>query len=86
MNPYNFLKELCKICGIQKRPAGSTEEDYRLRVITFALRSEADTWFMRLAPNSIRTWADFRSQLLDYFFPSTKTNALKKEIQRAHQD
>ncbi|XP_042067163.1 uncharacterized protein LOC121810463 [Salvia splendens] len=57
-----------------------------LRVIPFALKVEADTWFMRLPPNSIITWADFRSQFLDYFVPSTKTNALKKEIQRAHQD
>ncbi|KAL1531198.1 hypothetical protein AAHA92_33905 [Salvia divinorum] len=51
-NPYEFLQEFCKLCGIQRRPAGSTEEEYRLH----------------------------------YFFPATRTNALKKEIQGATQE
>ncbi|KAL1554577.1 hypothetical protein AAHA92_15122 [Salvia divinorum] len=50
-NPFEF----CKLCEIQRRPAGSTEEDYRLRALPFALKGEADMWFMRLPPNSIRT-------------------------------
>ncbi|KAL1545259.1 hypothetical protein AAHA92_22005 [Salvia divinorum] len=85
-NPYEFLHEFCKPCGIQRRPAGSTEEDYRLRTLPFALKGEADTWFMRLPPNSIRTCIDFRSVFLNYFFPATRTNALKKEIQGAIQE
>ncbi|KAL1545230.1 hypothetical protein AAHA92_21978 [Salvia divinorum] len=59
-NPYEFLHEFCKLCGIQRRPAGSTEEEYRLRALPFALKGEVDTWFMRLPPNSIRSWAEFR--------------------------
>ncbi|KAL1553497.1 hypothetical protein AAHA92_14164 [Salvia divinorum] len=85
-NPYEFLHEFCKLCGIQRRPSGSTEEDYRLRALPFALKGEADTWFMRLPPNSIRTWGDFRAVFLEYFFPATRTNALKKEIQGATQE
>ncbi|KAL1549004.1 hypothetical protein AAHA92_17161 [Salvia divinorum] len=85
-NPYEFLHEFCKLCGIQRRPAGSTEEEYRLRALPFALKGEADKWFMRLPPNSIRTWADFKSMFLDYFFPATRTNALKKKIQGATQE
>ncbi|KAL1567138.1 hypothetical protein AAHA92_02652 [Salvia divinorum] len=85
-NPYEFLHEFCKLCGIQRRPAGSTEEDYRLRALPFSLKGEADTWFMRLPPNSIRMWADFRSIFLDYCFPATRTNALKKKIQGATQE
>ncbi|KAL1532880.1 hypothetical protein AAHA92_32840 [Salvia divinorum] len=85
-NPYEFLQEFCKLYGIQRRPAGSIEEEYRLRALPFALKGEADTWFMRLPPNSIRTWADFKSVFLDYFFPATRTNALKKEIQEATQE
>ncbi|KAL1563980.1 hypothetical protein AAHA92_06394 [Salvia divinorum] len=81
-NPYEF----CKLCGIQRRPAGSTEEDYRLRALPFALKGEADTWIMRLPSNSIRMWSDFRSVFLEYFFPATRTNALKKEIQGATQE
>ncbi|KAL1564926.1 hypothetical protein AAHA92_07206 [Salvia divinorum] len=79
-NQYEFLHEFYKLCGIQRRPQGSTEEEYRLRALPFALKGEADTWFMRLPPNSIRSWAEFRSIFLDYFFPATQTNALKKEI------
>ncbi|KAL1549099.1 hypothetical protein AAHA92_17242 [Salvia divinorum] len=41
---------------------------------------------MRLVPNSIRMWAEFRIVFLDQFFPSTKTSALKKEILRVTQD
>ncbi|KAL1563948.1 hypothetical protein AAHA92_06365 [Salvia divinorum] len=85
-NPYEFLHEFCRLCGIQRRPAGSSEEDYRLHALPFALKGEADTWFMHLPPNSIRTLADFRSMFLDYFFPATRTNALKKEIQGATQE
>ncbi|KAL1545199.1 hypothetical protein AAHA92_21948 [Salvia divinorum] len=85
-NLYEFLHEFCKLCGIQRRPAGSTEEDYRLRALPFALKGEAGTWFMRLPSNSIRSWAEFRSVFLDYFFPATRTNALKKEIQGATQE
>ncbi|KAL1536459.1 hypothetical protein AAHA92_29108 [Salvia divinorum] len=85
-NPYEFLHEFCKLCGIQRRPAGSSEEEYKLRAIPFELKGEANTWFMRLPPNSIRSWAEFRSVFLDYFFPATRTNALKKEIQGATQE
>ncbi|KAL1564554.1 hypothetical protein AAHA92_06881 [Salvia divinorum] len=42
-NPYEFLHEFCKLCGIQKRLAGSTEKDYRLCALPFALKGEADT-------------------------------------------
>ncbi|KAL1553572.1 hypothetical protein AAHA92_14231 [Salvia divinorum] len=38
-NPYVFLHEFCKLCGIQKRPAGSTEEEYILRALPFALKA-----------------------------------------------
>ncbi|KAL1534771.1 hypothetical protein AAHA92_30909 [Salvia divinorum] len=72
--------------GIERRPAGSTEKEYRLRALPFALKGKADTWFMRLPPNSMRTWADFKSMFLDYFFPAMRTNALKKEIQGATQE
>ncbi|XP_041995775.1 uncharacterized protein LOC121745894 [Salvia splendens] len=88
MSSYTISAKYVEFRNVQldKLRTGYTEDDYRLRVIPFALKGEADTWFMRLPPNSIRTWADFRSQFLDYFFPSTRTNALKKEIQGAHQD
>ncbi|KAL1533297.1 hypothetical protein AAHA92_33200 [Salvia divinorum] len=85
-NPYKFLHKFCKLCGIQRRPQGSTEEEYRLRALPLALKGETDTWFMRLPPNSIRSRAEFRSVFLNYFFSATQMNALKKEIQGATQE
>ncbi|XP_042023079.1 uncharacterized protein LOC121770414 [Salvia splendens] len=64
----------------------STEEDYMLRALPFVLKGEANTWLLRLPANSIRTWADFRLFFLDYFFPSNKTNAIKKEILACRHD
>ena len=41
--PYEFLYEFSKLCSIQKRPNETTEEDYRLRAVSFALKGEANT-------------------------------------------
>ncbi|XP_047949242.1 uncharacterized protein LOC125195085 [Salvia hispanica] len=84
--PYEFLNEFSKLCSIHKRPNDATKEDYRLRAIPFALKGEANTWLLRLPPDSINTWKDFKLEFLDYFFPSNKTNALKKEIQECKQE
>ncbi|XP_042023037.1 activity-regulated cytoskeleton associated protein 2-like [Salvia splendens] len=83
---YEFLHEFCKPCSIQKRPPNSTEKDYRLRALPFALKGVANTWLLRLPENSISSWADFRLLFLDYFFPSNKTYAIKKEILEFRQD
>ncbi|KAL1544878.1 hypothetical protein AAHA92_21673 [Salvia divinorum] len=40
-NPYEFLHEFYKLCDIQRRPAGSTEEDYRLQYFFSATRTNA---------------------------------------------
>ena len=84
--PYEFLNECNKLCSIQKRPNDATGEDYRLRAVPFALKGEANTWLLRLPPDSIHTLKDFKLEFLDYFFPSNKTNTLKKEIQECKQD
>ncbi|XP_042019181.1 uncharacterized protein LOC121767039 [Salvia splendens] len=62
------------------------EEDYRLREIPFALKEEANTLLLRLPQDSIRNWGDFTLVFLDYFFPSNKINALKKDILECKQD
>ena len=46
--PYEFIHEFGKICKAQKRPAGSSEDDYRLKALPFVLKGEANTWFMCL--------------------------------------
>ncbi|XP_047943082.1 GATA zinc finger domain-containing protein 14-like [Salvia hispanica] len=78
--PYEFLNEFCKICKAQRRPAGASEDDYRLKPLPFVLKGEANTWFMRLPADSINTLADFKSVFLAEFFPSSKTSALKRNI------
>ena len=76
--PYEFLNKFSKLCSIQKRPNDANEEDYRLRAVPFDLKGEANTWLLRLPPDSINTSKDFKLEFLDYFFPSNKTNALIK--------
>ncbi|XP_047949080.1 uncharacterized protein LOC125194910 [Salvia hispanica] len=84
--PYEFLNEFCKICKAQRRPAGASEDDYRLKALPFVLKGEANTWFMRLPADSINTWADFKSVFLAEFFPSSKTSALKRKISCIRQE
>ena len=84
-SPYEFLHEFCKICNAQKRPVGSNEDDYRLKALPFTLKGEADTWFMRLPPNSIRSWSDFKMMFLDQFFSAAKTRAIREEIRGTTQ-
>ncbi|KAG6430854.1 hypothetical protein SASPL_108927 [Salvia splendens] len=67
-------------------PAGSTSEDYRLKVIPFVLKRDAGVWLSRLPEGSIRTWAEFRMIFLDRFFPASKTSALKRKITEARQE
>ncbi|KAG6397790.1 hypothetical protein SASPL_144251 [Salvia splendens] len=84
--PYAFLEEFCRYCGIQPVPAGSTSEDYRLKVIPFVLKDDAGVWLSRLPEGSIRTWAVFRMIFLDCFFPASMTSALKRKITEARQE
>ena len=74
-SPYQFLHVFCKIFRAHKRPVGSSEDDYRLKALTFG-----NTWFMRLPPNSIRTWSNFKMMILDEFFPAAKTSALSSSF------
>ncbi|XP_042012202.1 uncharacterized protein LOC121760628 [Salvia splendens] len=76
--PIEFLREFDKICRVQKRPEGSSEEDLKL--------SEADAWFIGLEPNSIKTWLEFKMEFLNQFIPAAKTNALRREIREATQE
>ncbi|XP_057811757.1 uncharacterized protein LOC131025994 [Salvia miltiorrhiza] len=85
-DPYNFLSEFIKICKVQKRPTGVTEEHFRLAVFPFTMTAEANSWFVSLPPYSITTWAEMKRLFLEHFFPPTKTNALKKEISGSEGD
>ncbi|KAG6406285.1 hypothetical protein SASPL_133885 [Salvia splendens] len=82
---YSFLEEFCRYCDIQLVPAGSTSEDYRLKVIPFILKGDAGVWLSRLPDGSIKTWAEFQMNFLDRFFPASKTSALKREITEARK-
>lgn len=85
-DPYNFLSEFVKICKVQKRPTGISEEQFKLAAFPFTQTAEANVWFTSLPPNSISTWADMKKSFLEHFFPATKTHALKKEISGIKQD
>jgi hypothetical protein len=85
-DPYNFLNEFIKICKVQKRPENVTEEQFKLVAFPFSLTGAANQWLSSLPPNSITTWNGLKKQFLEYYFPSTRTETLKREISSIHQE
>lgn len=68
--PIEFLREFEKNCRLQKRPKGSSEEDFKLRVIFLSLKGEEDAWFRGFEPNVIKTWSYFKLEFLNQFIPT----------------
>ncbi|RVW72112.1 hypothetical protein CK203_054773 [Vitis vinifera] len=41
---------------------------------------KAKVWLKSLRPRSIRTWPDLQAEFLEKFFPTHRTNGLKRQI------
>ncbi|KAJ9676255.1 hypothetical protein PVL29_024990 [Vitis rotundifolia] len=52
----------------------------RLKLFPFPLKDKAKIWLNSLRPRSIRTWTDLQAEFLKKFFPTHRTNGLKREI------
>ncbi|KAL6340549.1 hypothetical protein AAG906_010457 [Vitis piasezkii] len=52
----------------------------RLKLFPFTLKDKAKIWLNSLRPRSIRTWTDLQAELLKKFFPTHRTNGLKRQI------
>ncbi|RVW21571.1 hypothetical protein CK203_115642 [Vitis vinifera] len=52
----------------------------RLKLFPFTLKDKAKVWLNSLRPRSIRTWTDLQAEFLKKFFPTHRTNDLKRKI------
>ncbi|GJV98187.1 reverse transcriptase domain-containing protein [Tanacetum coccineum] len=57
----------------------------KLMMFPYSLEGAAKTWYEKEPPNSILTWEDLVTKLVNQFFPPSKTTHLKNEISRFTQ-
>ncbi|RVW13753.1 hypothetical protein CK203_087223 [Vitis vinifera] len=59
---------------------GASIDLMRLKLFPFTLKDKAKIWLNSLRPRSIRTWTDLQAEFLKKFFPTHRTNGLKRQI------
>ncbi|KAL4281129.1 hypothetical protein GQ457_03G008960 [Hibiscus cannabinus] len=77
---YAFLKDFEDVC-VTFNDQQCSNEIIKLKLFPFSLKDKAKIWLNTLKPRSIDTWQEMQTQFLKKFFPTHKTNALKKQIQ-----
>ncbi|KAJ9560882.1 hypothetical protein OSB04_006042 [Centaurea solstitialis] len=80
-NPYQHLEAFEDICDL----VNTKEDEVKLRVFPFTLINKAKDWFKKLLPGSITTWDDLKSAFLSRYFPISKANKIRAEIQNFKQ-
>ncbi|RVW18363.1 hypothetical protein CK203_101106 [Vitis vinifera] len=78
-NPYAHIKEFEDVCNTFQE-GGTTIELMRLKLFPFTLKDKANIWLNSLRPRSIRTWTELQADFLKKFFPTHRTNGLKRQI------
>ena len=78
-NPYSHIKEFEDVCNTFQE-GGTTIDLMRLKLFPFTLKDKAKVWLNSLRPRSIRTWTDLQAEFLKKFFPTHRTNGLKRQI------
>ncbi|KAL6318448.1 hypothetical protein AAG906_041215 [Vitis piasezkii] len=78
-NPYAHIKEFEEVCNTF-REGGASIDLMRLKLFPFTLKDKAKIWLNSLRPRSIRNWVDLQAEFLKKFFPTHKTNGLKRQI------
>ena len=78
-NPNSHIKEFEEVCNtFQER--GASIDLMRLKLFSFTLKDKAKIWLNFLRLRSIRTWTDLQAEFLKKFFPTHRTNGLKRQI------
>nr|CAN68891.1 hypothetical protein VITISV_019181 [Vitis vinifera] len=78
-NPYAHIKEFEDVCNTF-REGGTSIDLMRLKLFPFTLKDKAKIWLNSLRPRSIRSWTDLQAEFLKKFFPTHRTNSLKRQI------
>ncbi|RVW12125.1 hypothetical protein CK203_108141 [Vitis vinifera] len=78
-NPYAHIKEFEDVCNTL-REGGASIDLMRLKLFPFTLKDKAKIWLNSLRPRSIHSWTDLQVEFLKKFFPTHRTNSLKRQI------
>ncbi|RVW35749.1 Retrovirus-related Pol polyprotein from transposon 17.6 [Vitis vinifera] len=78
-NPYAHIKEFENVCNTFQE-GGASIDLMRLKLFPFTLKDKAKIWLNSLRPRSIRSWTDLQAEFLKKFFPTHRTNGLKRQI------
>ena len=78
-NPYSHIREVEEVCNTFKEET-ATVDLMRLKIFPFTLKDKAKFWLNSLRPRSIRKWAKMQVEFLKKFFPTQRTNILKRQI------
>ncbi|RVW15629.1 hypothetical protein CK203_075353 [Vitis vinifera] len=78
-NPYAHIKEFEDVCNTFQE-GGASIDLMRLKLFPFTLKDKAKIWLNSLRPRSICTWTDLQAEFLKKFFPTHRTNGLKRQI------
>ncbi|RVW78316.1 Retrovirus-related Pol polyprotein from transposon 17.6 [Vitis vinifera] len=78
-NPDAHIKEFEDVCNTFQE-GGASIDLMRLKLFPFTLKDKAKIWLNTLRPRSIRTWTDLQAEFLKKFFPTHRTNGLKRQI------
>ncbi|WKA04789.1 hypothetical protein VitviT2T_022796 [Vitis vinifera] len=76
---YVHIKEFEEVCNTFLE-GGASIDLMRLKLFPFTLKDKAKVWLNSLRPRSIRTWIDLQAEFLKKFFPTHRTNGLKRQI------
>jgi hypothetical protein len=84
-NPYSHVKKFKNIYATTKFQNFS-EEAVHLRLFPFSLHDKAMEWLDSNTPISITSWEELLKQFYNKFFPMSKVNEARKEINSFTQD
>lgn len=83
-SPYLHLKEFDEVCATLHY-ANVNEDAVKIRLFPFSLKEKAKAWLHSLRPRSIGTWQEMSREFLKKFFPTHKTNTLRRNIMNFSQ-
>ena len=78
-NPYSHVRDFEEVCNTFKEET-TTVDSMRLKLFPFILKDKAKFWLNSLRPRSIQKWTEMQVEFLKKFFPTHRTNSLKRQI------
>ncbi|XP_071705092.1 uncharacterized protein [Rutidosis leptorrhynchoides] len=78
-NPFEHIQHFNDLCDIYKTK-NVTDDAFKLRAFPFTLQGDAKALMRSLASNSIRSFQELTNEFINHFFPPSKVERLRMEI------